>query len=134
MTNRERLIELFYENNVRCDQTVEELADDVLDIISNSATVNEWRPVSEPPKEDGAYLVSLTSFSGKHTWQDICKFANNLEKVDNFDFKGIKRAGWYSYKDGDYYEIDDITHWMPLPSLRRRWSDGGISRSITVIS
>lgn len=35
MTNRERLIELFYENNVRCDQTVEHLADDVEDIFSD---------------------------------------------------------------------------------------------------
>lgn len=100
-------------------EKIKEIADY---LIANGVTVGDannatttWRPASEPPKEDGAYLVSLTSFSGKHTWQDVCKFANNLEKVDNFDFKGIKRAGWYSYKDGDYYEIDDITHWQPLP-------------------
>ena len=92
-------------------------------LIANGVTVNEWRPASEPPKEDGAYLVSLTSFSGKHTWQDVCKFANNLENVDAFDFKGIKRAGWYSYKDGEYYEIDDITHWMPLPQPPKEVDD-----------
>ena len=70
---------------------------------------------SEPPEEDGRYLVLIISFSGKHTWQDVCKFANDLEKVNKFDFKGVKRAGWYDYKDGDYYEVSNITHWMPLP-------------------
>ena len=33
MTDRDRLIELFYENNVRCDQTIEHLADDVMSIF-----------------------------------------------------------------------------------------------------
>jgi hypothetical protein len=32
-TVREQLIELFYDNNVHCDQTIEHLVDDVLDII-----------------------------------------------------------------------------------------------------
>ena len=108
---RDRLIELI--SQVQYMGGLESRLADHL--IANGVIVNEWRPASEPPKEDGAYLVSFTSFSGKHTWQDVCKFANNLEKVDKFDFKGIKRAGWYDYKDGDYYEVDDITHWMPLP-------------------
>lgn len=128
MTDKDRLTDLiycacrnydeyedsFHENGMSPMESFEEFAADYL--IANGVTVNEWRPESEPPKEDGAYLVSLTSFSGKHTWQDVCKFSNSLEKVDAFDFKGIKRAGWYSYKDGDYYEVDDITHWMPLPN------------------
>lgn len=132
MTDRDELIkscQTCLHNNV-CKFTDEELCKgtkvkdlitECKDYFANGVTVTDnnvgckWRPESEPPKENGAYLVSLTSFSGKHTWQDVCKFANNLEKVDAFDFKGIKRAGWYSYKDGDYYEVDDITHWMPLP-------------------
>lgn len=123
MTDRDRLIELLDATFEKQYKNLVITAPHTADyLIANGVTVGDannatttWRPASEPPKEDGAYLVSLTSFSGKHTWQDVCKFANNLEKVDNFDFKGIKRAGWYSYKDGDYYEIDDITHWMPLP-------------------
>lgn len=37
----EKLVELFYDNNVRCDQKIEGLADDVIDIISNGVTVRE---------------------------------------------------------------------------------------------
>lgn len=115
MTDREKVESALINAGIFQYCSNKELSEIACSLIANGVTVNEWRPASEPPKEDGSYLVSLTSFSGKHTWQDVCKFANNLEKVDAFDFKGIKRAGWYSYKDGDYYEIDDITHWMPLP-------------------
>ena len=34
---REKIIELFYENNVWCDQKIEGLADDVMDIITKTA-------------------------------------------------------------------------------------------------
>lgn len=37
--NKEKLVKLFYENNVRCDQTVEGLADDVESIIADVAEV-----------------------------------------------------------------------------------------------
>ena len=41
MDVREKLVELFYDNNVRCDQKIEGLADDVIDIITNGVTVQE---------------------------------------------------------------------------------------------
>ena len=41
MNVREKLVELFYDNNVVCDQKIEGLADDVTDIIANSVTVQE---------------------------------------------------------------------------------------------
>lgn len=41
MDVREKLVELFYDNNVRCDQKIEGLADDVMDIIENGVTVQE---------------------------------------------------------------------------------------------
>lgn len=41
MDVRGKLVELFYDNNVRCDQKIEGLADDVMDIISNGVTVQE---------------------------------------------------------------------------------------------
>ena len=41
MDVREKLVELFYDNNVRCDQKIEGLADDVMDIIDNCVTVQE---------------------------------------------------------------------------------------------
>ena len=41
MDVREKLIDLFYDNNVWCDQKIEGLADDVMYIIDNGATVQE---------------------------------------------------------------------------------------------
>ena len=41
MDVREKLVELFYDNNVRCDQKIEGLADDVMGIITNGVTVQE---------------------------------------------------------------------------------------------
>lgn len=84
-------------------------------LIANGVTVNEWRPASEPPKENGEYLVIETN--GKHRWQRVCKFATNLKKIDKFDLTLDEHAGWYGYSsEYGYYEIDDITHWMPLPT------------------
>ena len=47
MTDREKLIELLYENNVVCDQKIEGLAEDILDLIANGVTIRgtgywEW--------------------------------------------------------------------------------------------
>ena len=39
MNVREKLVELFYDNNVRCDQKIEGLADDAMDIIAHGVTV-----------------------------------------------------------------------------------------------
>ena len=111
---KERLVELVMRTPCVAMSSrfaAEHIADN---LIANGVTVNEWRPVSEPPKENGRYLVIQTD--GKHTWQDVCKFATNLRKVDRYSFK--KGAGWYGYdSEWGYYEIDDITHWMPLPEL-----------------
>ena len=41
MNVREKLVELFYDNNVICDQKIEGLADDVMDIIANGIKVQE---------------------------------------------------------------------------------------------
>ena len=51
---KEKLVELFYDNNVRCDQKIEGLADDVIDIITH----DKWNHASITPK-DGLYIVKL---------------------------------------------------------------------------
>ena len=38
---RDRLIELFYDNNVHCEQKIEGLVDDVMDTIAHGVTVQE---------------------------------------------------------------------------------------------
>jgi hypothetical protein len=114
MTDRASLIEFIL--NTPCvaissRYAAEHIADN---LIANGVTVNEWRPASEPPKEDGEYLVFYSN--GKYSWQAVCKFTTNLEKIHEFDFAGRNRPGWYKY-DGEYgyYEFTSVTHWMPLP-------------------
>lgn len=76
-----------------------------------------WTPVSEPPKDNGEYLVTR-KLSKKFDIDivDILSFNHNLFEVDKYEFAGQERAGWYDYDDEwGYYEMDDVTAWMPLP-------------------
>lgn len=77
-------------------------------------TQTEWIPVSEPPKKDGKYLVTLRFIT--HDEVATAKYSNNLHKVDALDFPENK-AGWYNYdSEYGYYEQDSIIAWMPLPT------------------
>ena len=73
-----------------------------------------WIPVTEKlPEEDGRYLV-IRQFS-KLTLTDVIRYAQNLYKVDKYDFSNNKKAGWYDF-DSEYgfYEVTDVVAWMPL--------------------
>ena len=77
-----------------CDRRQKEIIADHL--IANGVTVQEWIPVSEPPKKPGEYNVVQ-----KH-WLD-----GHLES---------KRGKWNGvewFVDGK--ESLMVTHWMPLP-------------------
>ena len=102
MDVREKLIELFYDNNVRCDQKIEGLADDVMGIIANGVTVQEWISVKDRLPEDSndgfADAVLVTDGFVQHMAYFVggeWRFAESGE---------IKEPMWYR-----------ITHWMPLP-------------------
>ena len=99
MDVREKLVELFYENNVRCDQKIEGLADDVMNIIDNGVTVQEWISVTEMlPEETGRYLTANK---------------RGDDKIDVFDlwFDG---GFWYIDDEDDMFDYE-VTHWMPMP-------------------
>ena len=53
MDVREKLVELFAVTSLEFEDAVT-LADH---LIANGVTVQEWIPVSEPPKEKGTYIV-----------------------------------------------------------------------------
>jgi hypothetical protein len=73
----------------------------------------EWIPVSEPPKKNGKYLVTLRFIT--HDTVETAKYSNNMHEVDALDFPENK-AGWYNYdSEYGYYEQDSIIAWMPLP-------------------
>lgn len=88
----EKLVDLFYDNNVRCDQKIEGLADDVIDIIANGLTVQEWVSVKDRLPEENTTVIVAT---------------------DN----GIVFQCLYSYDGWDLWDDNDvnITHWQPMP-------------------
>ena len=107
MNVREKLVELFYDNNVRCDQKIEGLADDLMDIIDNCVTVQEWvsvkdRPPEMPPDKIAEGYVQMQVL----VWCD----------------KG-RQCAWFQVDTKTFYdqpglfgtEVDGVTHWMPLP-------------------
>lgn len=112
MTDRDRLIELiycacrdydeyadsFHENGMSPMESFEEFAADYL--IANGVTVGDakiatttWRPASEPPKEEGSYLV----YSCKSKTVFTARYRPRCER-------------WANRANGQF-----ITHWMPLP-------------------
>lgn len=124
MDVREKLVELFYDNNVRCDQKIEGLADDVMDIIANGVTVQDgndnnvptkWISVNDRlPQEDGSYLVTINSFNGCK-YIDVRWFAKDGEIVDKYELAGQENVWYYYDSEWGYISIDSVTHWMPLP-------------------
>ena len=62
---REKLIELFYDNNVRCDQKIEGLVDDVMDIVAKGVTIpircEECRLHMNCPTEERFHNVKAES-------------------------------------------------------------------------
>lgn len=115
---RDRLIELFYENNVRCDQTIEELVDDVYDIVDQGVTVQRWIPVTERLPEDDkevrfyndGHLTMVTvlvydEYSGIKTANRL-----NVPPCGNPYLDQNATNGWEWSNNCKL-----VTHWMPLP-------------------
>ena len=54
MDAREKMVELIEAARYWGSNTSEEIAEN---LIGHGVTVQEWKPISEPPKEKGTYLV-----------------------------------------------------------------------------
>ena len=101
MDVREKLVELFYENNLRCDQKIEGLADDVMGIISHGVTAQEWISVKDRFPEAGGYVVCIAKRN---------PFSRFMPMVAR-----IEKNGWVNPMTEQY--ISEVTHWMPMPDL-----------------
>jgi hypothetical protein len=74
---------------------------------------------TEHPKDNGRYLC-VKKYNDYRSC-GIYEWAKCLAYVDNYDFEGMMHPGWYSYdSEYGYYEIDNVTHWMPLPELPKK--------------
>lgn len=101
MDVREKLVELFYDNNVMCDQKIEGLADDVMGIIANGVTEQKWISVDDRLPENGGYVVCIAKRN---------PFSRFMPMVAR-----IEKNGWVNPITEQY--ISEVTNWMPLPDL-----------------
>ena len=99
MDVREKLVDLFYDNNVRCDQKIEGIVDDVIDVISHGVTVQEWISVKDRLPDAGGYVVCI---SKRNPFSRFMPMAARIEK-----------NGWVNPITEQY--ISEVTHWMPIP-------------------
>ncbi len=102
----------------RCVTLMLAQAADAIEVLSKMETTTpRWISVEErlPEDEDARYLVA-SDFMSYGLWVSICYFTHNLESVDEYDFVGERRSGFYFY-DSEYGHIekDDVRYWMPLP-------------------
>ena len=113
MDVREKMVELFYENNVRCDQKIEGLVDDVIDIIANGVTVQEWIPASKPPKKYRDKYGELIPFL-------VC------EECTDYPFRAMYDGKTW----GDGIFAVPVKWWMHLPAppkeKERKDGDGNV--------
>lgn len=91
MDVREKLVELFYENNVRCEQKIEGLVDDVMDIIAelDKAHGELFIEYHKMKKQRDAAIAWLPKTCG------YCKHYNGLT-CNNKDCRNINgvNTGW----------------------------------------
>ena len=73
-------------------------------LIAHGVTVQEWIPVSEPPKKCGRYYTNRKLFGHDHV--EILRYGIDSD------------GGYWSYYDDEYGMriVQDVTHWMPLPT------------------
>ena len=114
MDVREKLVELFYDNNVRCDQKIEGLVDDVMDIIAHGVTVQEWINSEEMLPEFPCLAIDVNGNSvfipdGIITIKDKhgewCINASLAKEVRLIDGTKLDALIWENR----------IAYWMPLP-------------------
>ena len=111
--------EIFPDKSVRDDDCplVEVPSTDVAEVQHG-----EWIPVKERlPEEKCKCLVYK-----KHTrLSALVSFTNDLESIDNYDFQGQKRWGFFYYdSEYGYCESLGVTHWMPLPEPPKEEANG----------
>ena len=66
------------------------------------------------PNQDAEYLCYLKGIFNDH-YMKVVRFTSNLEHIDEDDFRGKSRPGFFGY-DSEYgYFEEKVLYWMPLP-------------------
>ena len=85
-------------------------------LIAHGVTVQEWKPISEPPKETGHYLVNIHQ-EDDETGEDADFVLDAWYEVNGLLFVP-KTAGWTLLNE--WYDLTPqmlpfVTHWMERP-------------------
>lgn len=126
MTNQEAL-KMAYSK--RKDSAGEER--DFLNTIIQALEQTRWIPVSERlPENDGTYLVTAESIGRRIT--RIRSFAENLNKVDEYDFP-INKCGWYDYDcEFGYWEDTEVVAWVSLIEPYESQESGDMEKELSI--
>lgn len=84
--------------------------------LEEQPKVNQWIPVEDRlPEKDGQYLCCSVYL--KQQYYEVLNFAKNLQEVDDYEFSGMKRPGFY-HLDNEWGNIEDadVVSWMLLPA------------------
>ena len=85
MDVREKLVELFYDNNVICDQKIEGLTDDVMDIVADVAPVRHGRWIEQDKYTFGTmYDCSICGdriLDNGHSWNYCPNCGAKMDEV-----------------------------------------------------
>lgn len=78
----------------------------------------EWISVKDHlPTKNGDYLVTIDCF-GKHRYMKMVSWANDLNKLDKWDFPADEYKGISGFYDNDsewgYYEVSDVLAWCKI--------------------
>ena len=84
----------------------------------NSEAADEWISAHILPEEDGDYLVKYnlrSKYGIKHLY-DVMSFANDLYKIEEYDFPDKEcQKGWFYYdRDYGYCEDNSVYAWKPI--------------------
>ena len=105
-TMREKLVELLYNADEKAywDTSNIEFLGKIADhLIANGVTVQQWIPASEPPREDGTYIVK----TARGTVTTARFYAFKSFPATKYLPACHRKATWQSNRN--------VTHWMPLP-------------------
>lgn len=95
------LIELLYENNVRCDQGIEGLAEDIQHLFDNRWIDAQKNP---PPMTDKQCCTS----------ESVLILLKNRSQAVAFYVYDDEGNYWNSDDMKSMYEIKDVAYWRPL--------------------
>ena len=118
---REKLIELLKDTRANAAWHrwgYEEAADYLIAngvTLDNQVSSSKWIPSGERLPED-RQRVLLFKQAKYGSCVMTAAYSTCLESYCNIDFCGVKRGGFFDYdSEAGYYELRDVTHWMPLP-------------------